>query len=218
MRRPRVSLWRRRPRPRQLMAEVEGFILAGGASSRMGVDKAGLRLGGESLVERAAAVLRGVAARVSLVSARDEAAAFGLPVIRDIYAGRGAIGGLHAALINCRTQWAAILACDLPFATSGLLMRLSSLRGPNVGAVAPIQADGRPQPLCAFYAARPCAVMAQDLIEAGELRPRELLRRVKTRWVEFGELSDLPGAADFFRNVNTRADYGEARRLAGETL
>jgi molybdenum cofactor guanylyltransferase len=143
------------------MAEVEGFILAGGASSRMGASKAGLRLGGDTLVGRAAAVLRTIAGQVSLVSAREDAAAFGLPVVRDVYAGRGSLGGLHAALTNCQAQWAAILACDLPFVTAGLLGRLASFRGPVVEAVAPLQLDGRPQPLCAFYSARSCASTAR---------------------------------------------------------
>jgi len=198
--------------------EVEGFILAGGASSRMGVDKAALRLGGESLVGRAARALGAVAGRVSLVSPREDAGQFGLPVVRDVYGGRGAVGGLHAALTACRAPWALVLACDLPFVTAALLGRLASLAGPEFDAVAPVQADGRQQPLCALYSARVCAEAARGLIEAGELRPRELLRRARTRWVGFDEVRDLPGSADFFRNLNTPAEYGDARRLAGEGL
>jgi molybdopterin-guanine dinucleotide biosynthesis protein A len=49
------------------------------------------------------------------------------------------------------------------------------------------------------------------LIRAGELRPRALLRRVRTRWVAFEELTDLEGSPLFFANVNTPADYEEAK-------
>jgi molybdenum cofactor guanylyltransferase len=202
------------PRP---VPEIEGFILAGGASSRMGTDKAALRLGGESLVGRAARALGAVVARTSLVSPRDDAQRHGLPLVRDVYAGLGAAGGLHAALSSCRAQWALVLACDLPFVTSSLLARLASFRGPGLDAVAPVQPDGLVQPLCAIYSAKPCAAAVERLIEAGELRPRVLLGAVRTRLIKFDEVMDLPGAADFFRNVNTPEEYKEACRLSGET-
>jgi len=183
----------------------------------MGTDKAALRLGGESLVGRAASALGSVVARTSLVSARDDARRHGLPLVRDVYAGLGAAGGLHAALRSCRAPWALVLACDLPFVTSGLLARLASFRGPGFDAIAPVQPDGRVQPLCALYSARACAATVEGLIEAGELRPRMLLGAVRARLVRFDEVADLPGAADFFRNVNTPEEFGEARRLSGET-
>ncbi|HEV2862909.1 MAG TPA: molybdenum cofactor guanylyltransferase [Pyrinomonadaceae bacterium] len=192
------------------MAEIEGFILAGGASSRMGEDKALLRLGGELFVGRAARALGEVAARVRVVSSRHGAAALGLEVLPDIYEGRGALGGIHAALAACEAPWAAVLSCDLPFVTGELLARLASFRDSSTDAVAPTQEDGRPQPLCALYARDPCLRMAEDLIRTGELRPRALLRQIKTRWVGFEELEDLGGAGLFFRNVNTPEDYGRA--------
>lgn len=200
------------------VSEIAGYILAGGASSRMGLDKAGLSLGGASLVEHAARSISQVAASVSLVSAREGAQEFGLPVVRDHFTGLGALGGLHAALTDCSARWALVVACDLPFITAGLLKRLASFRDDGHDAVAPVQADGRPQPLCALYAARECAPAAARLIEEGELRPRVLLRRARTRWVAFDELRDLPGSSHFFRNVNTREEFAEARRIAGETF
>ncbi|HYH87205.1 MAG TPA: molybdenum cofactor guanylyltransferase [Pyrinomonadaceae bacterium] len=196
------------------MNEIEGFILAGGASSRMGEDKSLLRLGGLTFVEIIAGALRPVAARVRLVSSRPDAEAHGLPVVADVFEGRGAIGGLHAALAVCGASWALVVSCDLPFVTTELLARLASLRGDGADAVAPLQNDGREQPLCALYAAAACRTTAEELIRAGELRPRELLRRVRTRWVAFDELSELAGSSLFFRNVNTPDDYEQARHEA----
>src|SRR6185436_20083517 len=99
---------------------------------------------------------------------------------------------------------------DLPFVTRELFERLASLCGDEVDAVAPLQDDGRPQPLCALYAAARCLDAAEKLIRAGELRPRVLLQTVRTRWVTFAELSDLEGSQLFFRNLNTPADYQAA--------
>jgi molybdopterin-guanine dinucleotide biosynthesis protein A len=194
------------------MTDIEGFILAGGLSSRMGDDKSLLRLGGRTFVGRAGDALSSVTNNVSVVGSRPCVESHGLPVIRDIHEGLGALGGLHAALAACAAPWAAVVPCDLPFVTAELFERLATFRGDDVDAVAPMQEDGRPQPLCALYAAARGLEAAERLIHAGELRPRELLRTVRTRWVQFDELSDLDGSRLFFTNVNTPADYEEARK------
>jgi molybdenum cofactor guanylyltransferase len=192
------------------MLDTEGFILVGGLSSRMGEDKSRLRLGGRTFVEIAAGALATVSSGVSVVGSRPGVESHGMPVVRDLHEGLGALGGLHAALAACAKPWAAVVSCDLPFVTAELFERLASLRGRDVEAVAPVQDDGRPQPLCALYAAAPCLETAERLIRAGELRPRALLREVRTRWVPFHELSDLDGSDLFFANVNTPADYEKA--------
>ncbi|HYY55761.1 MAG TPA: molybdenum cofactor guanylyltransferase [Pyrinomonadaceae bacterium] len=192
------------------MLEVEGFILVGGASSRMGADKAELRLGGRSFVERIGAALRSVADNIRLVGARDERDSLGFAVVRDVYAKWGALGGLHAALAASSAPWAAVVACDLPFVTGELFVRLASL-AENFDAVVPVQADGRLQPLCALYARDPCATLTQGLIAAGERRPRALLELVRARLVAHTELADLHGSGLFFTNVNTPEDFEQAR-------
>lgn len=195
------------------MSEIEAFILAGGKSSRMGTDKAQLRLGAQSFPERIAAALSSVAARVSVVGAHVEGGG-AWRFVPDVYAEWGALGGLHAALVSCRSEWAAVVACDLPFVTRELFVRLAGARE-NFAAVVPVQLDGRVQPLCALYRREPCLRRAEALIAAGERRPRALLDEVNARRVPFSELSDLPGAAYFFTNVNTPEDYAQARTLTG---
>ncbi|HVF50317.1 MAG TPA: molybdenum cofactor guanylyltransferase [Pyrinomonadaceae bacterium] len=199
------------------MLDAEGFILAGGASSRMGTDKARLRLGAQTFVERIAHALASATRRVSVVSAKPDASEWGLPVVADIYAGAGALGGIHAALSACAAEWAVLVSCDLPFVTGELLTRLVAFGAAGVqefDAVAPLQTDGRPQPLCTLYRRERCLARAGALLQAGERRPRVLLREVRTRWVLPEELNDLSGAGLFFLNVNTPEDYARARALA----
>jgi molybdopterin-guanine dinucleotide biosynthesis protein A len=196
------------------MSEIEAFILAGGKSSRMGTDKAQLRLGTQSFPERIAAALAAISTRVSVVGAHMDAGAW--PVVADVHREWGALGGLHAALDACRSEWAAVVACDLPFVTGELFVRLCGWRE-NFAAVVPVQGDGRAQPLCALYRREPCLRLTEELIAAGERRPRRLLDRVRTRRVTPFELADLPGAELFFTNVNTPEDYALAKRvISGE--
>lgn len=187
------------------MNSIEGFILIGGASSRMGTDKSQLRIEGQSFVEHIAQELMAVTAKVSLVGPA-KPSDVELPLVPDVQQQWGALGGLHGGLAACAGDWALIVACDLPRVTAALFNRLLALRH-GVDAVAPLQPDGRRQPLCAVYRVGTCLPQANALIERGERKPIALLQSVTTRWVEFAELADLPGADDFFDNINTPQDY-----------
>jgi molybdenum cofactor guanylyltransferase len=196
------------------MPEIEGFILIGGKSSRMGTDKAQLRLGTQSFTEQIAAALASISWTIRVVGGRGETVRNSWPVVPDVHAEWGALGGLHAALDACRSPWAAIVACDLPFVTVELFERLARLRE-NFEAVVPVQEDNRVQPLCALYRTSVCLRRAEELIAAGERRPRQLLEQVRARRVAFAEVADLTGAGLFFTNVNTPEDYAQAKALAG---
>ena len=198
------------------ITQIEAFILAGGASSRMGTDKSQLLLDDQTFVERIAATLLTVTDTIRLVgsspnSPMDSIADSTIASVADIYPGWGALGGLHAALTACRREWAIVVACDLPFVTSELFRSLASLRADH-DAVVPVQPDGRPQPLAALYRAETCAARATELIEAGRRRPLDLLQSVHTRWVEFAEIANLTQAERFFVTNTTPEDYYEATR------
>lgn len=193
------------------MTNAEGFILAGGASSRMGRDKAVLELGSIQFVKRIADSLSPITRRVVLVGPERTGPLNGFPRVSDVYPGWGALGGLHAALHACREGLALIVACDLPFVTADLFSRLISLLG-DYDAVIPVQSDGRLQPLCAVYRPLPCTAVTEQLIETGERRPRALLDLVNARRVGFQEIAGLPNSELFFFNVNTPEDYLLAQR------
>lgn len=202
------------------MFDVEGFILVGGQSRRMGTDKAHLAFGKQTAVERIYAALRPLTTMVRLVGARLQADAIGLDSVPDTHERWGAMGGIQAALGACHAEWAVIVACDLPLVSDELFLRLWQLaqRSPGTSdAIVPIQPDERPQPLCAIYRREPCSETVERLIDEGEHKPRALLREVRTRWVEFRELADLPGAEHFFLNVNTPHDYDQATQILQQT-
>jgi len=193
------------------ITQLQGFILAGGQSRRMGTDKSQLRIQNQTFTERIAETLLRVTDSVTLVGAHHQNASF--QSVADVYPQWGALGGLHAALANCRRDWALVVACDLPFVTAELFEYLAGLATDHAtdhDAVVPLQPDDRPQPLAALYRVEPCLERANELIQAGRRRPFDLLQLVNTRWVPFSELRNLDQAERFFANINTPDDYEAA--------
>jgi molybdopterin-guanine dinucleotide biosynthesis protein A len=195
-----------------MLDAIEGFILAGGGSRRMGTDKSRLLFNGLTFADRIAQQLSPLTSSIQVVGDNTPAPGSKLQTAPDIYPKWGALGGVHAALSVCTQAWALVVACDFPFVTSELFGRLSSFRA-GFEAVAPVQGDEIPQPLCTLYRVEPCLRLAEQLIKSGERKPVALLQSVRTRWVTFTEISDLKGADGFFDNINTPADYA---RLSGK--
>src|SRR5437588_13016 len=128
------------------MLDVEGFILVGGLSSRMGSDKSQLTLNGQTAVERIATELQNAVNVVSVVGPPSGAIA----KIPDIHEKWGPLGGIHAALAAATSDWCLIVACDLPFVTRELFQRLIEFGDESTDAIVLLQDDSRPQPLCSF--------------------------------------------------------------------
>ena len=202
----------------------DGYILIGGASSRMGIDKFRLRLGESTFAERALTALREIAGnRVYYVvgaNRAEEAAALlppAAPVITDVIPNKAALGGIYTALSHSANDWTAVLACDYPFVTADLFLHLAKIANSaatNISAIVPVQPDGRIQPLCAIFRTKNCLRAVKQLLESDEIPPaRRLPESVSTRYVQFAEIMDLPGAKYFFTNINTPEEYVEAQNI-----
>ena len=199
---------------------MEGFVLAGGASRRMGRDKSTLVIGGHTLIEIAAMALSGVADPIRVVG-NLAAGQTSLRIIPDEEIGggvRGAIVGLYTAAKYAGTEWIAVLACDLPFVSSELLVRMSTVIAKvgkeTVAALLPEQPDGRIQPLCGFYRAAATRLGIEELLSEDNWRLQRLAERLDTHIVPFTDIADLPGSERFFMNLNSPEDHQAALRLA----
>ena len=188
----------------------------------MGTDKSRLTIGGQTFLERISEEISAVATSVAVVGAgapqdkqpeNSSAGQTGMSVLRvtDVYPNWGALGGVHAALSACGSEWALVVACDFPFVTGQLFTQLAERRE-KFEAVAPVQSDLIPQPLCSLYKVAPCLLRAEQLIKSGERKPIALLQSVRTRWVSFDEIADLEGAGHFFDNINSPEDYRIAEK------
>ena len=108
------------------MLDVEGFILVGGMSSRMGKDKSRLMFGARTSVTLIAASLRSVTGTIRTVGP-PVSAVEGLANIADTHKKWGPLAGIEAALGNAKSEHCLVVACDLPFVSSELFERLIGL-------------------------------------------------------------------------------------------
>jgi molybdopterin-guanine dinucleotide biosynthesis protein A len=193
-----------------MKCDVTGVILVGGKSSRMERDKALLPVGGVPMFGKVLDVLKTHLERVILVGDRPERfTVYGLPVYPDLYPG-SSLGGLYTGLRVSGTRCIFAAACDLPFASRGLLQYLLSIRE-GYDVVVPVTADG-PEPLFALYS-KDCLDPMKELLDAGNLRILDFYPRVRVRRVPEAEQRRHGGTGRSFTNVNTREEY---ERLLGE--
>jgi molybdenum cofactor guanylyltransferase len=180
---------------------VAGILLTGGASRRMGFDKALLSVEGTPNAVRLAGVLKAVAAPVVEVGP----GVSGLPSVQETPAGAGPLVAICAGGRQLRSLGhdgpVLVLACDLPFMNSDVLAQLGAW--PGRGSVVPLVA-GRAQPLCARWSPEDMAVVG-TLVQAGERSMRSLLARAAVTFAGEREWA-APGAWRAFADVDSPAD------------
>jgi molybdopterin-guanine dinucleotide biosynthesis protein A len=181
-----------------------GFVLAGGKSSRMGADKAFLDCGGQTLLDRALAVVSAVCTSVSIVGDPAKFGEYGA-VMADIFPGCGPLAGIHAALSHSTAELNLMLAVDMPFASRELLEFLLE-EAEEGGAIITVPRIGTGlQPLCAVYR-REFAGVAGKALREGKYKVDATFPGVSLRVIEGGELAAAGFSERNFFNVNTPQD------------
>ncbi len=169
-----------------MSAERAAFVLAGGASRRMGRDKALLPLAGRPLIEQIARCAATVAASVTIVGSPDKYQGLGFDVIPDRRPDCGPLAGIEAALESGRARRNLILACDMPHLNPALL---EELFGGHADCVVPQTPDGRWHPLCAVWD-QSLLPNVRAALDRQEFRVRAALTEVAVQVVAVGHLSN----------------------------
>jgi len=191
---------------------VTGFILAGGASSRMGGNKALLEVDGSAMITRTYRTLTTLFHEVGIVTNSPLEYDFLLcRKVPDIYPGCGSIAGLHSALAHSSTVHTFITACDMPFLDPAIIRSLCDMCTCGYDAVIPYSERGH-EPLHALYAST-CRDLFENAIRQGERKIQNVLDRMNIRKVAFDEVRRLGGQAASFMNVNTPEEYEYIRTV-----
>lgn len=199
---------------------VRGAVLCGGASARMGRDKAKLMLGERTLLQRALASLEGSCDEVLVCCGStpryDDC---GATLVLDLRAGGGPLAGVEAALARLAPgEILAVVPVDLPHLDPRVPRRLvEALRGGGCDAVLARSPRGL-EPLVSAWRAEALAGVSAAL-ERGERRMIAPFRglsdqgELRVQEVCFG----AGFAAGSFDNLNTPLDWERAALETGGT-
>ena len=196
--------------------KVTGVILAGGKSSRMGTDKAMLKIGCCTTIERISAVLRAVTSEILIVTGQPEKhASFGDRSTPDLLPNNGPLGGIHAGLVKSHHQLALMTACDLPFISAPLCRLLINSMTPDLDAVVP-RFKGRLEPLCAVYSKSALKVI-EERLALGLNKTVLLFDELQVRYLDDAEMAGVEMRLDkAFLNLNTPADFKIAQAWSAQ--
>jgi molybdopterin-guanine dinucleotide biosynthesis protein A len=207
-----------------------GFVQAGGGSTRFGGDKAMASLGGKTMLQRTGELLCSVCHDVTVIAPAGKYADAQWPVLADRWPGEGPLGGIVTVLnflkeapapqdlsgeVHDHSPFAMILSCDMPFLTKEFLVFLKNRAMASEALVVVPEAGRRLEPLCACWRSQSAAAI-QEAFDAGGRKVSEAMKRVRMEVLDESAWKRFDTDGRLFWNMNTLADYEEARRVFDE--
>lgn len=183
------------------IAPLNGLVLAGGKSQRMGKDKAAINYHGIAQTEYVSQLLKEHCETVYLSCREDQVEQFEQQqFIKDTFTGLGPFGAILSAFReNPNTAW-LVIAIDLPLVDQAFLTELTTKRNPSKQATAFLNpATGFPDPLLTIWEPRSYPTLLQFLAQ-GYSCPRKTLINSNIELIETAQAEKL-------RNVNSPEDY-----------
>jgi len=182
--------------------KITGIILAGGKSSRMGMDKGFCAVNGKPMIQYAIDALEGVCDSIVISSNNPDYELFNLPVIPDIIKDIGPMGGIYTCLKHSETEYNYFLSCDMPMVSVDLIKHILDQKE-NFDAIVPLW-NNYPEPMCAYYNKSVIGTI-ENLIDSNNYKLQEILNYVNHKSVEISPLLDFY-TDRLFVNVNCSAD------------
>ena len=199
-----------------MYTDVTGIILAGGKSIRMGENKALMKLGSKTVIERMVDIVQPLFSNIILISNTPEEYKFlQLPIFSDVYKYRGPLAGIHSALKNSQTEKNFILSCDIPLMSHAMINYIIQYKTNKPVTIC--KATGYTQPLAGLYN-KSILSKAEKYLNDFELEnsDKEEYEKKKCRMHSFLDTIEIellnPESLDFysdniFFNMNSPEDY-----------
>jgi molybdopterin-guanine dinucleotide biosynthesis protein A len=197
--------------------KIGGYVLAGGGSRRFGRDKALVEIDGQTMLARMIVLLRGVPMAVKMIAGRGKYEAFGAEMVEDRWPGEGPLGGIITALDDAGksaapSEWNLIVSCDMPFLTQEWLGFLCERTGKSEAQVVLAHSAHGPEPLCACWRTE-AAEMLRAAFERGVRKVTQGISLLRAEVLDERDWKRFDSDGRLFWNMNTQADYEEARRV-----
>lgn len=177
------------------MEKILGVIIAGGKSSRMRTNKAIINYKGKRLIDYAINVLKPLVYKI--VISTNEDLNLGYEQIADKQQNLGPIGGLYTVLSSYKSDYYAIIPCDVPKLNTAFYQYLiNNMNGYD--AVVPRLADGKLEPLIAIYSNNILPIIKQQ-INIHDYKLVHVLDQINVNYLDVDDLS-------IFKNFNTMTD------------
>ena len=185
---------------------VSAAVLAGGASRRMGRDKALLPYRGRPLLQAVLLRVEAVFPAPFVVTNTPERYPFlSCPTVPDRFPGKGPLAGIEAALRHASAPFVFVCACDMPFLSEPLLRLLAERASGGTDLVLPCGPDGA-EPLCAVWGKTALPAVESALGEE-RLSLVLLAAGLSVRKVSVDEVAGVDPEFASFRNFNTPEDF-----------
>jgi molybdopterin-guanine dinucleotide biosynthesis protein A len=176
----------------------------------MGQNKALMSLGSSRLIDRVVHVLRDIFAELLLVTNSPESYAdLGVPMVRDVFAEKGSLGGIYSAVYHAPAPRCFVVACDMPFLQATVIRYLINQMADH-DVVMP-DVHGEMQPLHAVYS-KACLAPIRQRLDANRLKIIDFLPDVRVRVVTTGEMTPFDPELRTFQNLNTPTEFHAAEQ------
>ncbi|MBE0572523.1 MAG: molybdenum cofactor guanylyltransferase [Ignavibacteriaceae bacterium] len=199
--------------------DITGIILSGGKSSRMGSDKAMLKVGDETIIGRITNLMNSVFSDVFIVTNTPEEYKFlNIPLYEDIHKSKGPLSGIHSGLVHSLTDKNFFISCDLPLISKELIEHIVEFKSDKL--IRYCFASGRHHYLAGIYhkdllpeIERIFASVANYSEKKDQhFSIRNLLENIESETIQIENLSFYKD--ELFFNLNTHEDFEHLKRIS----
>lgn len=194
------------------MEKASAIILAGGKNTRIGRNKALIKLPiGETILQNIVDILQRIFPEIIIVTNQTkDYLRFNVHVVEDLIKESGPLGGIFTGLCYSVSKHNFVVACDMPFIQPALIRLLLEKSGTH-DVVIP-EVDGEVEPLFALYS-KSCIPTMLEHLQKQNLKIREVLSKLQVKKIGAEKIDQLDPEHLSFFNINTEEDLRRAESL-----
>lgn len=186
---------------------MTGIVLAGGKATRMGGsrDKAFLKIGGETIIDRQLKALRNIFKEIIIVTNSPDRyrGRKGVKIISDIVRERGPAGGIYSGLLASGSFYNFIVACDMPFINEGLVgYMINNIKDFDIFVP---KIDNKFHPLCGIYS-KNCISVIERQLSQGILKVSDIFSQLNVKFISKKMARNFDKDLLCLENINTPRD------------